>query len=467
MTNKADSLFGLDEDAQKDMLDRLREHSFALTEPSRTTDQDAPEPHGLGQHTALRRRAVTSVPEYFGSIAALPEYKQMCVQRLIAEKVGIMEPFFICHESIAKGKTRIQGQDFLNFATYDYLGLNGHPEVIAVAEQTMHEFGTSAGASRLVAGERPQHAALEKALAAMYGVADAVVFVSGHATNVSTLSTLLGARDAVYHDALAHNSLILGAVLSGAARYSYPHNDCEALERLLRQTREKHERVIIATEGLFSMDGSIAKLPELIALKQEYTCFLMIDEAHSLGTLGANGYGVSEHFGVDPTDVDIWMGTLSKTLCSCGGFIAGCSELVELLKYRAPGFVYSVGMSPPLAAASTKALEIMLREPERTSRLQALSAFFLHEAKSRGLNTGHAQGYAIIPIIVGSSLVAGYLAAALFQRKINVLPIIYPVVEEGMARLRFFLSSEHTEADILTALDALTEELPRAVEKFQ
>jgi 7-keto-8-aminopelargonate synthetase-like enzyme len=318
-----------------------------------------------------------------------------------------------------------------------------------------------------VAGERPQHAALEKALANLYGAADALVFVSGHATNVSTLAALLGARDAVYHDALAHNSLILGAVLSGAARYPYPHNDCAALEQLLRRTRAGHERAIIVTEGLFSMDGSLTRLPELIALKRGHACFLMVDEAHSLGTVGASGKGAAEHFGCDPAEVDIWMGTLSKTFCGCGGFIAGCRELVELLKFTAPGFVYSVGMSPPLAAASAKALELMLREPERVARLQDLGGFFLREARNRGLDTGYAQGYAIIPVIVGNSLVAGALAARLFDRGINVLPVAYPVVEEGMARLRFFVSSEHREADILAALDALAEELPGAVQKFQ
>jgi 7-keto-8-aminopelargonate synthetase-like enzyme len=223
--------------------------------------------------------------------------------------------------------------------------------------------------------------------------------------------------------------------------------------------------VIIVSEGLFSMDGSIARLPELVALNKKYTCFLMLDEAHALGVLGETGKGTAEHFGLPTRDVDIWMGTLSKTLCSCGGFVAGCPELVEMLRFNASGFVYSVGMSPPLAAASAKALEIMLREPERVRRLRDVSQFFLREAKARGFNTGHAQGYAVIPVIVGNSLVAGLSAAAMFRRGVNVLPIIHPVVEEGMARLRFFLSSEHREEDILVALNILAEELPKAQKK--
>lgn len=448
MNDDTESLFGLDPDEQKLLLERLQ--------PGKLMG---------GQDKNRSRRNAPAVPERFGLFSELPEYKQLQVQRLIAERMQIMNPFFTCHDTLAKGRTRIRGKEFLNFATYDYVGLNGHPEVNAAAREAMKLYGTSAGASRLVAGERPPHAILERALAKVFNADSALVFVSGHATNVSTLSTLLGPRDAVYHDALAHNSIILGAQLSGATRYSYPHNDCEALERLLHQTRHEHERVIIATEGLFSMDGSIVKLPQLLALKREFTCFLMIDEAHALGVLGATGHGVAEHFGLDPREVDIWMGTLSKTLCGCGGFISGCAELVELLRFRAPGFVYSVGMPPPMAAASAKALEIMLREPERTRRLQDISAFFLQEARARGLNTGYAEGYAVIPIIVGNSLVAGLMSAALFKRKINALPIIYPVVEEGLARLRFFLSSEHREEDIVTALDAIVEELPKAQKK--
>ncbi len=451
MNSDESQLFGLGLEEQK----KLAEQLLAMQQ---MPDQTEPE---------RQRSSSVVVPKRYGLFKELPDYKHLQIQRVVGEKMDVLSPFFACHETKAKNKTRINGQEFLNFSTYDYLGLNGHPKINNAAIKAMEEFGTSSGASRLVAGERPQHRAFEKALAKFYGVEGAVIFVSGHATNVSTLHALFCNRDAVYHDSLAHNSIVMGAMLSGATRYSYPHNDCEALERLLRQTRGKYERAVIVTEGLFSMDGDIARLPELIALKQDYTCFLMVDEAHSLGVLGSTGRGVSEHFGVSPLDVDIWMGTLSKTLCGCGGYIAGCTELVDLLKYTASGFVYSVGMPPPMAAASCKALELLRREPERTARLQAISQFFLAEAKARGLNTGYAQGYAVIPVIVGNSLVASILAAALFKRQVNVLPIIYPVVEEGMARLRFFLSSEHKEEDILTALDILVEELPKAVAKVQ
>lgn len=449
MTSDDNSLFGLSPGERNKLLEQSQ-HTGS----------------GVKKDTQRHRLDTARIPERFARFNEMPRFKQLQVQRIVASQMKILDPFFTCHETKAKGRTRIDGEEYLNFSTYDYLGLNGHPEINAAAAEAMALYGTSAGASRLVAGERPPHAILEKALANAFSVDAALTYVSGHATNVSTLPTLFGSSDAIYHDQLAHNSIILGATLSGATRYSYAHNDCEALERLLQQTRSQHERAVLVTEGLFSMDGSIVKLPELIALKKQYTCFLMVDEAHSLGVLGARGLGCAEHFSIAPDEVDIWMGTLSKTLCGCGGFIAGCADLIDLLKYCSPGFVYSVGMPPPMAAVSAKALEIMLREPQRTARLKEISAFFLAEAKARKLNTGYAEGYAIVPVIVGNSLVAGLLSASLFKRKINALPIVHPVVEEGMARLRFFLSSEHKEEDISTALDALTEELPKAVGKI-
>jgi 7-keto-8-aminopelargonate synthetase and related enzymes len=448
MNNKKDSLFGLGLEEQKRLFGQLRPAMFVKEQSGKE-----------------QRLDTAAVPDRLALFTELPAYKQLQVHRLIAQKMEIMDPFFTSHERIAKRIAIINGEEYLNFATYDYLGLNGHPEVTAAAYETMQRFGTSAGASRVVAGERPDHKLLEQALADHYETEAALIFVSGHATNVSTISTLLGPHDAVYHDALAHNSIIMGALLSGAARYSYPHNDCDALDRLLQQSRRKHQRVLIVTEGLFSMDGSIANLPALVEIKKRHTCFLMVDEAHSLGVLGGVGRGSAEHCGIPFADVDIWMGTLSKTLCSCGGFIAARQAFIDLLKFKAPGFVYSVGMSPPLAAASRTALSIMQREPERVARLQRLSALFLQQAKERGLNTGHAEGFGVIPVIVGNSIVAGSLASAMFKRHINVMPIIYPVVEEGLARLRFFLSCDHEEGDIARALSVLCKQLPKAVKK--
>jgi 8-amino-7-oxononanoate synthase len=376
--------------------------------------------------------------------------------------LGFPNPLFACHEGLAKGTTRIRGVEYLNFSTYDYLDINGHPELTAAVGEAAARYGTSAGASRLVGGERPPHRELERALADFYDVEDSIVYVSGHATNVSTLGFLFGARDLILQDGLDHNSIVQGGKLSAATRALYPHNDADALERILIRRRSEFKRAVIVTEGLFSMDGNIPDLTKLIELKKRYNCMLMVDEAHSLGVLGATGRGIREFYGIDSRDVDLWMGTLSKSLCGCGGFIAGSAEVVECLKYGSPGFVFSVGMPPVVAVACSKALDILRREPERVEKIRNISRFFLDYARGKGLNTGSAQGYAVIPIIVGDSLSAGILALSMIERRIYVMPITFPAVQEGTARLRFFLSAAHREEDIRRAIDVAVEELPKA-----
>ena len=387
-----------------------------------------------------------------------------------AAEMGMENPLFACHERAAKATTLINGKEYINFSTYDYLDINTHPEITSAVTEAAAVFGTSAGASRLVGGERPPHRELELAIADLYEVEDCIAYVSGHATNVSTIGFLLGSRDIIFHDALAHNSLVQGALLSKAARFSYAHNDCDDLEKKLATQRHKHKHALIITEGLFSMDGNIPDLPRIIELKKKYDCMLLVDEAHSFGVLGKTGRGAREYFGINPADVDMWMSTFSKSLCGCGGFIAGSRDLVSFLKYGSPGFVYSVGMPPVIAVACRKALEIMLREPERVQKLQRISQYFLQYARERQLDTGAAQGYAVVPVIIGASMVTGFLSQQLRKRGIYVMPISYPAVKEGTARLRFFISAAHTEDHVRQALDAVIEEIPEAqaiVEKYQ
>ena len=394
---------------------------------------------------------------------------KLAFDRLVAmgAKMGMDNPLFLCADRAAKATIHIDGKDYINFSTYDYLDINAHPEITAAVTKTAEVFGTSAGASRLVGGERTPHRQLEKAIAEFLGTEDCIVYVSGHATNVSTLGFLFGPRDLILYDNLAHNSLIQGSRLSSSARFAYAHNDCDDLERLLKAKRGEHKRAVIVTEGLFSMDGNIPDIPRLIELKKRYNCMLMVDEAHSFGVIGEHGGGVREYFNVDPNDVDLWMSTLSKTLCGCGGYIAGRKELVDYLKYGSPGFVFSVGLSPVLAVASYTALQILKREPERVHKLQHISQYFLQYAKQKGFNTGEAQGYAIVPVITGDSMVTGFLATQLFMRGIYVMPITFPAVKEGEARLRFFLSASQTEENVRITLDALEEELPKAMEKVR
>lgn len=390
--------------------------------------------------------------------ATLPGMQALKLQRSMAEVVGLANPFFKMHETRASATSSIGGQAYINFSSYDYLGLNGHGEVQNAAAAAIETYGTSCSASRLVAGERPFHRDLEAALASHYGQEAAIVFVSGHATNVASIGALLGPRDLVIHDSLAHNSIVLGATLSGAERRACPHNDLNAIDALLSQHRYRYERVLIVVEGLYSMDGDCPDLAALVEIKRRHGAWLMVDDAHGLGVLGQRGAGLFEHCGVDPLDVDIWMGTLSKTLSSCGGYICGTTPLVEFLKCMSGGFIYSVGLSPPLAAASLKALEIMHHEPERVARLRNNSKRFFETARGLGLDTGSCEGHAVIPVVVHSSITAVALSQRLFERGINVQPIIHPAVPERSARLRFFLTSEHSEAQIDQTCAAIAEE---------
>lgn len=384
-----------------------------------------------------------------------PGYEKLMLPQAAADRLGLINPFFISHDGVAGATTQIDGRTFINFSSYNYLGLSGHPKINKAAKDAIDRYGTSASASRLVAGERPVQRELEEALAELHGVDDCVVFVSGHATNVSTIGYLFGPKDLVIHDALVHNSSLEGIKLSGAARRSFPHNDCDALDAILGELRGQYERVLIVVEGLYSMDGDLPDLPRLVDIKTRHKAFLMVDEAHALGVLGQTGKGVGEHFGVPGRSVDIWMGTLSKALASCGGYIAGDKALVQNLKYSAPGFVYSVGIAPSLAACALEALKLMLAEPERVARLHERGAQFLALARQHGIDTGLSQGYAVTPAIMKSSLKAARVSNRLFEQSINVQPIVYPAVEERSARLRFFISSTHTEAQLRTAVELL------------
>nr|WP_255702034.1 aminotransferase class I/II-fold pyridoxal phosphate-dependent enzyme [Bordetella sp. LUAb4] len=395
------------------------------------------------------------VPEEHYRFDLHPGYKQLRIMYDGAARLGLQHPFFKVHEGTASEQTSIGGQTYINYASYNYLGMSGDPVVTQAAKDAIDRYGTSVSASRLVSGERAVHRELEIALARLYEVDDAVTFVSGHATNVSTIGHLFGPRDLVLHDEFIHNSVLQGIQLSGARRLPFPHNDWRTLDRLLDEQRRDFERVLIVVEGIYSMDGDFPDLPRFIEIKRRHRAFLMVDEAHSLGVMGAHGRGIREHFGLAGTDVDIWMGTLSKTLAGCGGYIAGESALVEHLKFLAPGFLYSVGMPPSVAAASLAALQRMLALPQRVATLQARGRFFLEQARAAGIDTGHSQGLAVVPAILGSSVRATRLSAALFERGINVQPILYPAVPEKSARLRFFVSCLHTESQIEQTVEAL------------
>ena len=402
------------------------------------------------------------IPERFYRFHLHPGYQQIRMMNDMAAAQGVPNPFFKLHEGTAGATTVIGGKPYINFSSYNYVGLSGDAEVAAAAKAAIDQYGTSVSASRPVSGERPIHRHLEQAIAQIYDVDDAIVFVSGHATNVTSIGYLFGKNDLIVHDAFIHNSAMQGIQLSGAKRLSFPHNDWQALDNILTEQRRHFERVLIVIEGIYSMDGDYPDLPNFITIKHKHHALLMVDEAHLLGVMGKNGMGIHEHFGVAGRDVDIWMGTLSKSLAGCGGYIAGETALIENLKFLAPGFLYSVGMPPPVAAASLAALQKLKREPQRVATLVERGQQFLASAKAAGIDTGTSSGLAVVPAILGSSLKAAQVSNGLFARGFNVQPILYPAVPENSARLRFFMSSDHTASQIAQTISALADELQRA-----
>lgn len=401
------------------------------------------------------------IPSEYYDFDKFPEYLALQERLQILEASGLGNPFFTVHEGITNDRTIIGGREMINFSSYNYIGMSGDPTVIRAVQQAVERFGTSVSASRLVSGEKTIHRELEQELAEFLGTEAAVVFVGGHATNETVIGHLMGPGDLILHDALSHNSILQGAILSGARRRPFPHNDWRTADRLLELFRREYRRVLIVIEGVYSMDGDIPDLPHFIEVKKRHKALLMIDEAHSMGTLGDTGRGIGEYFDVPRQDVDIWMGTLSKSFGSCGGYIAGKRSLVDYLKYTAPGFVFSVGLSPPNAAAALASLRLLKKEPERVARLRERAALFLRLAKERGFDTGASHDSPVVPVIVGNSLHCMFLSQALFRRGINVQPIVYPAVEERAARLRFFLTSRHTEEQIRYTIDVMTEEIDK------
>jgi 8-amino-7-oxononanoate synthase len=401
--------------------------------------------------------AVEITPEQY-DFAQMPEYVKLKQTMGLLSATGMPNPYFSVHQAVTSDTALIDGRELISFSSYNYLGMSGDPVVAEAAKKAIDQYGTSVSASRLVSGEKTIHRELERAIADFLGTDDAIVYVGGHSTNETTIGHLFGPGDLILHDALAHNSIIQGAILSGARRRPFPHNDWNAVDELLEEVRHEYRRVLIVLEGVYSMDGDYPDLPKFLQVKNKHKSIIMVDEAHSIGTMGRSGRGISEHFGAKAREGDLWMGTLSKSFGSCGGYIAGCKEVVEYLKYTAPGFVYSVGISPSNAAAALAALRLLEKEPQRVECLHSRSRLFLELARQHGLNTGMSKDSPVVPVIIGNSLQALQLSRRLFERGINVQPILYPAVEEEAARLRFFITATHTEQQIQRTVELVAEE---------
>jgi len=392
-----------------------------------------------------------------GTFEESEEYKNFHkrIDSLLAD--GTRNPYFVCHDSPLLDTSIVDGREMLDFGSYNYVGMSGRKEVSDAAKAAIDKYGTSASGSRLLAGEKPVHGELEREIASWKHSEKALVCVGGHSTNVTVVGNFCGKNDLILYDALAHNSVEQGCRLSSAVARPFPHNDVAALDRILQAQRQYFEKVLIVIEGVYSMDGDISPVPDFVALKKKYKCFLMVDEAHSACVLGSTGGGVDEYFSLAPDDIDIKMGTLSKGLGTCGGYIAGKASIVDYLRYNLPGFVFSVGMSPALAAGSLEAVRLLRNRPEIMEALHRNIKCFAEEAKKRHLDICLGGNAAVIPIMVGRDEDAFALSTELENRGILVPPAVYPAVPRNKARLRFDVISEHKPEQIIQALDTLVQ----------
>ncbi len=432
-----------------DLVDCIARHA----DPAAASKPAAPSALAVGPPPA----ATPSIPAPHYDVAQFPE----CVafhERLVgAAAAGLENPFFRTSQRVRHRVATIGGREVINYTSFDYLGLACHPEVIESAKAAIDQFGCSAQASRLVGGNHSLLEELDDELAQFLGTEAAIVFPSGYGTNASLFGHLFGEQDLILYDDLAHNSIALGAAASRAARRSFPHNDASAVDELLRDVRSQYRRVVVAIEGVYSMDGDYPNLPQFIELKKRHHALLYVDEAHSMGVLGNTGRGVCEYFGVDPAEGDLWMGTISKALASGGGYLAGRDKLIRYLQYTTPSFVFTTACSPPNAAAALTALRVLREEPERVERLRDRSRLFLKLARDCGFDTGNSHDTPIVPIILGNSVRCLQVSHELLGQGINAQPILYPAVRESAARVRFFITAEHTEEQIVRTVEALGE----------
>lgn len=368
-------------------------------------------------------------------------------------------PYFRKNHGIASNRIIIDGEEKINYSTYNYLGINGSNIINQAVIEAINRYGTSVSGSRLLSGEIEIHQKLERKIAEFLGAEDALIQVGGHSTNVNTIGNIVNQEDLILHDALAHNSIIQGAILSNAKRKPFKHNDMDHLEDELKKLRSKFRRVLIVVEGVYSMDGDICKLPELIRIKEKYNAILMVDEAHSIGTIGKNGRGVTSYYDVNPKSVDILMGTLSKSLNSCGGYIAGSKSFIKYLRFNSPGFIFSVGMTPANAAAALASLTLCESEESLFIRLIENHTYFLNELKKLGVDTGKSYDTPVVPLIIGNSDEALKFSEILFKNGVNAMPIIYPAVKESEARIRFFISAAHSREDLDMTLKVIKENI--------
>jgi 8-amino-7-oxononanoate synthase len=354
------------------------------------------------------------------------------------------------YEGAQGARVCIDGRAMLNFCSNDYLGLAAHPAIQAAMRDSM--CGTGAGASHLVCGHQHAHHALETQLADYTGRARALLFSTGYMANLGVISALLERQDAIFLDRLDHASLVDGALLSRAPIKRYRHNDLGHLRSLLERCEARHK--LIVSDGVFSMDGDLADLPGLVDLAQRYDAWLMIDDAHGLGVMGAHGRGIGEHYHISAAEVPVLVGTLGKAFGVSGAFVAGSEDLIEYLIQAARTYIYTTAMPPPLALAAQAALHVADNEPWRRTKVHALSTHFRTLAAAAGLCLAPSSS-PIHALILGDSARALAVSAALYAQGFLVTAIRPPTVPPKTARLRITLSADHSEAEVNALVNCL------------
>jgi glycine C-acetyltransferase len=357
-------------------------------------------------------------------------------------------------ESACAAESRFDGKQVINLASNNYLGLTTHPKLIDAAIEATRKYGAGSGAVRTISGTMDLHMELERRIARFKNVEACVVFQSGFAANAGTVSAVLTPEDHIISDELNHASIIDGCRLSKAKIHVFPHKEHETAERILSELDDKPGRKLLITDGVFSMDGDIAPLPQLVEAAERHGAIMMIDDAHSSGVLGRNGRGTVDHFGLHGR-VDIQVGTLSKAIGVLGGYVCGSRNLIEFLYHRARPFLFSTSHPPAVAAACIAAFDILENEPERIERLWENTRYFKQGLTSAGFNTGISET-PITPVIVGEAARAHQLSAELFKEGVLATGIGFPTVARDRARVRTIVTATHTR-----------EELDRALEVFR
>lgn len=360
-------------------------------------------------------------------------------------------PYYRTLTTAQEPRVRHQGRELVMLGSNNYLGLTNHPDVKAAAAAALARYGTGCAGSRLLNGTLDIHVQLEQRLAEFLGRSAVLIFSTGFQVNLGVLSCLLDRSDVAFLDKLDHASIIDGCRLAFGRSYKYRHNDMEDLEKKLRTVSEEKGKLIVV-DGVFSMEGDLAALPEIVELKRRYRARLMVDDAHGIGVFGEHGRGTPEHFDVE-SEVDLVMGTFSKSLAAIGGFIAGDGLVIEHIKHNARAAIFSAAPPPPCVAAAMKALEIIEREPERRKRLWENTNYMKREFDGLGFDTcGSASP--VIPLAIGDDMDAYQMTVKLQEAGVFANPVVSPAVPHGQAMIRTSYMASHNREHLDFALEA-------------